>query len=365
MKISIKKAFNKKRIIAVAAVFVIVAIMIVSNPEVVDFFSSADTIKLSFQTGVEYDIAAYGEEMLIANNEGVFAIDRSGRENWSVIAATTTPQLVVKNRYFMLADINGRTVRTYKKEKMIAQIDTENEILSAKMNKNGSVLIATDELGYKGLVILFDKSGKEQFRWHSGSGYIGDIDVSDSGKLAVAQLTTDKDKIYSKIVMINPDSKSEPECIAEIDGIVMKLLYRDNGSLMAVSDKGVYGYNRSGKQKFVIDFKGRKPVECNIDNENNLLIAFDSGLNSIVLESYSSRGKLRGSYDAGSNVFAVDVKGECIATATRDGIVCINPKGTVKKEIKASKDVKDICLFAGRRKMLCLGEESAEIMKIR
>ncbi len=365
MEISIKKAFNKKRIIAVAIVFVMIVIAVATNPEVGEFFSSADTLKLTFQTGVEYDIAACGDEMLIANNEGVFAIDKSGREAWSVIAATTSPQLLVEDRYFMLADINGKTVRTYKKEKLVAQIDTENEILSAKMNKNGSVALATDELGYKGMVTLFGRDGKEKFKWHSGSGYIGDIDVADNGKLAVAQLTTDKEKIYSRIILINPNSKSEPECIAEIDGIVMKLLFRDNGSLAAVSDKGVYVYGRSGKQKFVIDFKGRKPLECNIENENNMLLAFDSGLNSTVLESYSSKGKLRGSYDAGSEVFAVDVKGECITSATRDGIVRINPKGTVKKEIKASKDVKDIRIFAGRGKLLCLGGESAEIMKIR
>ncbi len=365
MKIDIKKALNKKRLIAVAAAFVIVAIMIISNPEVGEFFSSVDTVKLTFQTGVEYDMAAYGDEMLLANNEGVTAIDKLGREAWSVVAATASPQLSVNGKYFMLADINGKTVRTYKKEKQICQIDMENEILSAKMNKNGYVAIASDELGYKGMVVLFNSDGKEKFRWHSGFGYIGGIDVSDSGKLAVAQLTTDSDKLYSRIIIINPNSKSEPECIAEIDGLVMNLMYRDNGTLLAVSNKGVYAYSRSGKQKFVIDFQGRKPLECNIDNENNMLFTFDSGLNSTILESYSSKGGLRGSYDAGNDVFAVDVNGECITAATREGIVRINPKGKIKKVIKASKDVKDIRIFAGRSKIMSLGGDSAEIMKIK
>ncbi len=365
MKISIKNALNTKRIIAAAIVLVIIIIMVVSNPEVWEFFSSTDTLKLSFRTGVEYDMAAYGNDMLIANNEGVFAIDKSGRESWSVVAPATVPQLSVKGRYFMLADINGKTVQTYKKEKQVSRIDIENEILSAKLNKNGYVALATDELGYKGMVILYDKDGKEKFRWHSGSGYIGDIDISDNEKLAVAQLTTDKDKVYSRIIIINPASKAEPECIAEIDGVVMKLMYRDNGTLIAVSDKAVYAYTRFGKQKFVIDFNSRRPVECNIDNENNMVLAFDSGLNSTILESYSSNGKLRGSYDAGSELIAIDVKGECIAAAKRDGIVRITPKGGVKKELKASKDVKDISIFAGRDRLLSLGGDSAEIMKIK
>ncbi len=365
MKISMKKAFNKKRLIAAAVVLVLIVVMIISNPEVWEFFSSAESVKIDFQTGVEYDIAAYGDEVLVANNEGIFAVDKLGREAWSIVATVTSPQLLVKGRYLMLADINGKVLRTYKKEKMITQIETENEILSAKMNKNGYVALATDELGYKGMVILFDKSGKEKFRWHSGSGYIGDIDISDGGKIAVAQLTTDRDKVYSKIIVVNPKSEAEPECIAEIDGIVMNVTYRDNGSLVAVSNKGVYGYNRSGKEKFAIDFMGRMPIGCNIENENNMVLTFDSGLNSTVIESYSSKGKLRGRYDAGSEVLAIDANGECIVAAKRDGIVRVAPNGKVKKEIKASKDVKSICVFPGRDKLLSLGGESAEIMKIR
>ncbi len=365
MKISIKNAFNKKRILAVIAIFAIIVVMIVSNPDMGEFFSSAETVRLKFQTGVEYDMVAYGNDMLLVNNEGIFAIDKRGREAWSTVAATASPQILVNGRYFMLADINGKTVRTFEKEKLVAQIETENEILSAKMNKNGYVAVATDELGYKGMVVLFNKNGDEKFRWHSGSGYIGDIDVSDNNKLAVAQLTTDKDKVYSRIIMIDPNSDKEPESIAELEGIVMKLEFRDNGTLIAVSDKGAYGYRRSGKQRFEIDFEGRKPIECNIENENNMVFAFDSGLNGIVLESYSSSGKKRGSYDAESEIFAIDVNGECIVAAKRDGIVRITPKGKVQKEIKASKDVKDIRIFAGRDKILSLGGDSAEIMKIR
>ncbi len=365
MKISIKKAFNKKRLLAVAAAFVLIVVMIVSNPEMSEFFSSADGVKLSLSTGVEYDMEAYGDEMLLANNEGVFAIDKRGREAWSIVAQAASPELLVKGSYFMLADINGKIIKTYKKEKLVSQIETENEILSAKLNKNGYVAIATDELGYKGLVVLYDNNGKEKFKWHSGAGYIGDIDVADNGRLAVAQLTTDKDKVCSRIILINPNSKSEPECIAEIDGIVMKLMYHNNNSLIAVSNNGVFAYNRLGKQKFAVDFMGRKPLLCNIENENNIVLAFDSGLNSTVLESYSSKGKLRGSYDAGSEVLTLDVNGECIALATRDGIETVSPKGKVKRRIKASMDVKAVKIFSGRAKLLSLGGDSAEIMKIK
>lgn len=365
MRVNFKNAFSKKKIIALVAVVLIVAVMMVSNPDIKDFFSANDAVKLNFQTGVEYDMVSYGKDMLLVNNEGIFAVDKSGREAWSIVAPTATPYTQASGNYIMLADINGKTVRTFKKEKAVTQIDTENKIICAKVNNNGNIAIATDQLGYKGMVTLYNKNGNETFKWHSGSGYIGDIDISENKRIAVAQIMTDKEQVYSKIILINPGSDNEPEVVAELDGIVMKLKYRDDGKLIAVSDKGVFGFKKSGKPDFSVDFNGRIPIKCNIENKNNMVFAFDSGQNSTILESYSSQGKLRGSFDAKSEVSALDVDGECIVAVKRDGIVRISPKGVVKKEIKANKDVKAVRIFQSRAKILAVGDRNAEIIKIK
>ncbi len=365
MKVSIKNAFSKKRIIALAIILLVVVIMVFSNPDIWTFFSENDSIKLSFQTGVEYDMVTYGNDMLIVNNEGIYAVDKSGRETWSAVASTTSPYIMVEDEYIMLSDINGKTIRTFQKEKLITQIDTQNEILCAKVNKNGYVAVATDELGYKGMVILYNKNGKELFRWHSGTGYIGDIDISKDNKLIISQLMTDKEKLYSKIIMINPSKSDEPKAICEIDGMVLKLKYRDNGSFVAVSESGLYGFKKSGKQSFKVDFQGRILEKFNIDNERNMVLAFDSGLNSTILESYSQNGKLRGSFDGKTEIWAIDVSGECIVLAKHDGIFRINPRGEVKKEIKANNDVKNISIFSNRDIIMSLGSSSAELIKIK
>lgn len=365
MKINVKKAFNKKRILVAVLIVVAVLIMVASNPDIKDFFSKSEAIKLNFQTGVEYDMVAYGKEMLLVNNEGVYAIDKSGREAWSAVSAATSPYAQVSGRYIMIADINGKEAKTFRKEKIVSEIKTENEILCATVNKNGYIAVATNELGYKGMVLLYDKGGKELFRWYSGSGYIGDVALSPNNKLTVAQIMTDKEQVYSKILMINPTSDKEPECISEPLGIVVKLKYNDDGSLIALTNNGLYGYKRSGKPKFTVDFGSRHLLKCNIENKNNLVLAFDSGRSSTVLESYSSNGKLRGSFDAGGEIRALDVSGERIVAAIHDKLIVLNPRGTVKSELKSSKDVKAIRIFGDRSKLLSLGGGSAEIINIR
>lgn len=363
MKVNLKKAFSKKRIAAVMVVLAAVVAMILSNPDVKNFFLNAESVRLNFETGMDYDMVTYGKNMLLVNNEGIFAVDMSGREVWSVVSATTSPMVCVKNDYILLCDMNGKTIKTFEKEKTVAQIQTENEILCAKVNKNGYVAVATGELGYKGLVTLFSKDGDELFKWHSGGGYIGDIDISSKNKIAVSQIVTNKEKVYSRIMVIDPASNEEPVCIAELEGVVMKLNYRANQALIAVCENGLYGFKKSGKQYFAVSFEGRTPIGCNIENEDNMVISFDSGLNNTILESYSASGKLRGSYSSDNEVKAFDVNGECIVAVSQGSIVKLNPKGNVKKEISLSRDVQEIRIFSSRDRFLSLGGSSAEIIK--
>lgn len=363
MKVDFKKAFSKKKIAAVIVILLAILIMVLSNPDIKTFFTDTGSVKLSFETGVDYDALTYGKDMLLVNNEGIYAIDKSGREAWNAISAATNPAVQVKGDYIILFDMNGKSVKTFRKEKTVAQIQTENEILCAKVNNNGYVAVATDELGYKGLVTLYDNDGDEVFKWHSGTGYIGDIDISSKNKIAVSQIVTNKEQVKTRIVIIDPKSEDEPECIAELDGIVMKLSYREGQKLVAVSGKGLYGFKNNGKPYFAVNFEGRTPLSCNIENENNMVIAFDSGLNNTILESYSASGKLRGSYNSAHEIKAYDVSGECILAVSIDGVVRLNPKGNVKKEMKLSKDVQEIRIFSGRDRFLSLGGSSAEIIK--
>ncbi len=360
-----KKYFSKKRIIAVLVVFVLIVGTIISNPAVWNELYGPDNVKLGFQSGIEYDAVTYNKGVLLIGGDGIRAIDSRGRENWSIVSSIKTPMVITKNKYIMLVDLNGTTTSVYEKDKLISQIKTEREILTAKVNKNGYVAVAAEELGYKGAVRIYDKNGMEVYKWLSGSGYIGDIDISPKNQLVVAQLMTDKEELYTRILVFNTKSEKEPKNIAQIDGIVMKLKYKPNGEIVAVCDNGVYGFKKNGTMDYVIEFGGRTPTSCNIENDNNMVFAFDSGLNNTVLESYSSSGRLRGSYATNGEMTSFDVNGERIMVATINGIYRINPKGKERSYTVNPYDVKLVKIFPGRRHLLSIGSGTAEIVSVK
>lgn len=363
--VTAKKHFNAKRIIAVLIVFVLIAVMIFSNPEIQKYLFAPDNIKLGFQSGIKYDAVPYGKGMLLIGGDSIRAIDSRGRENWTIVSSSTSPMVIAKNKYIMLAEHNGVAAYVYEKDKIISQIKTEREILTAKMNKNGYVAVATEELGYKGAVRVYDKDGTEVYKWLSGSGYIGDIDISSKNRLVVAQLMTDKEQVYSRIFVFDTHSEKEPKNIAQVNGIVMKVKYKANGGIVAICNSGVYGFKKNGSQDYFIDFGGRTPIECNIENDNNMVFAFDSGRNNTILESYSSNGKLRGSYETNGGMTSFDVNGERILVATVNGIYRITPKGRGKSYTVNPYDVKLVKIFPGRGEFLSIGSGNAEIIRMK
>ncbi len=360
-----KPVVNKKRAVVAAIVLVVLFGAIISNVTLKEFFLGADTKNLNYQTGIEYDALLCGKEVLIVNHEGIVAINRNGDEAWNIVCNTTTPEVEVENNYIMIADMNGKTINLYNKDKILTQIKTENEILMAKLNKHGYMAVATDELGYKGMLTVYDKDGNELFKWHSGAGYIGDIDISDKNVIAVSQLMTDKEKIYSRIIALDLDAEGEKRLTDSADGIVMNIKYRDNGELVAVSDSGVYGFKRNGKEKFKVDFKGRKLRNFNIDYEHNMVFEFVSGLNTTLFESYSAKGILRGSYNADSIIETFDVNGEYIVAAKMGSVTRLTPNGEVKSETTIGHNIKKIKIFPGRKYFIAIGDGMTKLMKIR
>ncbi|MBQ7097002.1 MAG: hypothetical protein IJN96_02915 [Clostridia bacterium] len=360
-----KKIVSKKRLIGALIIIVLIAVAIVSNPDMQSLLMGRDSIKVSFQSGVEHTAMPYANKMLLVSAEGIRAVDEKGQNAWNVVYAMTSPQVLVKDEFIMVADVNGTQINVYEKDKLLWNVKTEKEILTSKINDKGYVAVATDELGYKGVVNVFDSNGKEVFKWHSGEGYIGDIDIAHDGTLAVAQLMTDRESVYTRIMFVDIKGKKDARCIGEIEGMTMRVCFNENDDLIAIADCGLFCYDDDGELRYSNDFGGRIPTTCNIENEDNMVFVFEGGLNNSVLESYSEKGKLRGKHEADGKIKTLDVNGEYILYSTIGSVKRISPKGELKSEMPVKGDVKGMQMFSDRNSFISLGGSSAEILKIK
>lgn len=360
-----KSVFNKKRVVYILIFFAVTCAAFFSNPSVYKYFTDSKSSKLRFETGTESSAVVYGRDILLVNNEGISAVDRSGREVWGVSCAATTPVVEIKNKYIMHADLNGKAVNLYKKDRLETQIKTEREILSARMNKNGYIAVVTDESGYRGMVTVYSASGREVFRWHSGSGYIADVALLSDNSIAVAQILTDGETVRSKVLMPDMKGGGETKCVAELDGLAVRLSADSGSKLCVICDKTMYAFKANGKELFKIDFQGRALCGYDIKNKGNMVLEFEDGLGNTVLESYSAKGVLRGSYSAGEKLGAFAVSGECILAAGQQSVVRLNPEGKVKGKCEISHNIDKMAIFSGRRRFIAIGGNGAELLGCR
>ena len=123
-------------------------------------------------------------------------------------------------------------------------------------------------------------------------------------------------------------------------------------------------YDDDGQRTFNVGFGGRIPVGCNIENDDNLVFAFDGGLNNTVFESYSEDGEKRGQYNVGSQIRNFDVSGENIIYSTPGKVYHISPEGKLVEEIATSIESRDLKIFPDNDRFMVVGGSSAEILRL-
>lgn len=355
---------NKKRLIFVLVLLAIVLAVLFSTNILFDFFNSSDILEFEFQKGISYRLENYKKEILFINNEEVSSVNNRGEIVWTVLTGISDPTVSIKGEYILISDIGGDSALLIKNGKVINKFQTINTILCAKVNKNGNTLLVTTETGYKGLATIYKPDGKEIFKWHSGSGYIADADISPKNNLIISQISTKSSFINSNVILFNTKKNKKVECSNYENCLVSHLKFNDDSSFIALSDVFVSGFSSKGKEKYKIDFSGRSLTYYNTDYMNNTVLAFKGSVNDTIIETYSHSGKLKSSYRPTDDITTIDVNGELILITSGRKLYTINSSGKVRTKKELFVDASKVKIFSGRKKAIVFGGNNAMIYNL-
>lgn len=355
---------NKKRLILILIIFAAVLAVVFTSGEVYNFFNSSDMIELSFQKGVSYRLENLKKDILFINNEEMKAINNRGEILWNVFTGISEPAVCVNGDYILITDISGNIAYLYKNNKLVKKFTLSNSIYCAKVNKNGYSVIATAETGYKGMLTVYSPSGKELFKWHSGSGYISDIDISHKNNVIVSQVLTDESFVTSRILHFNIKKNKETECVKYENTLISHVRFYEDNSFIVLSDTLLTGFSSKCEKKYETNFQGRTLTYYNTSNMNNIVLAFRGSVNDTIIEAYSHSGKLKGTYRPSEDIDSIDVNGELILTSSGRKLITVTPSGKVKSRKEITHDVSALKFFSGRKKAVSLGGNNAVIYDI-
>lgn len=324
------------------------------------------TIDMGLQAGGNYEIHTFQKNILLCNNQGIKAMNQKGDDLWSVPVALSAPLIETRGDYVLAADLGGKHQAVLIRDgETVQEFPITKDIISAKVNKKGTVAIATAADGYKGSVVVLDKKGQELFRWNSGDGYIMDLDLSDNGHyLAVAQLSDSGSQADAKIQFIDLYQKKVVQT-AERPGTVIGEIRFSGKKLLTVSDTELCGFSGGGRLLFEVSFAGKRPGKYDISGDKILAFSAYDHLGNAVLELYNLRGKLVGSYMADSPITTLDVYEDTVVIARQRDILQLKRNGKKTKRVTCNHDVKEVGIFGSGEMCIAAGSTEADLIRLR
>lgn len=351
---------QKRTVLLGAGIFAAIIIIVLLS----SFFGDG---KAQLGKVIPKDLVSYNDNVMLVSAEGVSLSDSRGRIEWSLDVPNSDTITSTRGKFILLADISANKLHLAYEGKMLGEYAAENRIISASVNRRGNIAVACDETGYKGMIVLLDKKGREKYRWHCGDGYLTDIDLSSDGRyIAAAMITTDNRTAGSKLIVIDTKSGEIKSQTTRENSAIGTVRFTDSGKIITVADNELVGYEKDGRIRYEISFGGRMVSDFNIENENNMVIAIVNNKNNTTLEIYSDSGKLRGSYEAKGELKNITVNGSVTAANLMRDIYYINSNGKLKNIKTCEHEIKDMCLFGdGRHVFAAGGSGKYSIIKIR
>ncbi|MBR0278129.1 MAG: hypothetical protein IJQ50_06695 [Clostridia bacterium] len=361
---NLKTDIKRKKTTYAIAAFVIIFVVVL-----VIFFSSIfsnHTIKNIFtaESGKNYKMVNYNKNIAVVDYDGANVIDSSGEIKYKIEYHMGTPRMDISDKYMLLYDKGGRSYSLYKNGEEIYKNTSDMTINFAKTNKNGYVILTTDETGYNSRVSVISPAGKTEYIWKIGDGYLVDIDISPNNKnIAAAIITTDSGLINENIVFVNTDKEIETNRVSSEGSMPISIDYSDSGMVTVVSDNRLCGYSSAGELKWTVSYESKLLNMFDVDKSGNVVLALSGIKNNTIIETYTKNGRKSGEYTTDSAITSINVNGKYIIFTEKNKASVMNYYGKVLNSHEFTREYKDSVIL-DKNEIVLLRNDGIDLLKM-
>jgi len=317
----------------------------------------------SFESGQQFQFEKAKDNVLVISNDGIICVNQSGTHLWNIINHLTTPCVQSEGAYTLIFDRGGKVLTTYNGNAKIAEIITDQKIITAKINAAGYIALVSNEVGYKAKIEVYNQHGEVVYKWMLGESHPVDVDISpDCKQLVAATLCTNSGKISGTITFVDIDKEKVINETKRDDSLLISVRYSKNGSLIALGESELLGFNKKGENKWNVNLDGRTLQSFDLSNDNNIVLALTGSRNNTIVDIYDQNGKQRGEYVSDFQIKSLDVNEGTIAISQQRDIKLLNFNGKVKSQKTVQKDIHDIILLP-QDKVAVIGGNTVDIVK--
>lgn len=182
--------------------------------------------------------ALLGDRLLVVSTTRVSVLADDGSEVYAQEVKLDSPAIALGGRTAAVYDVGGTTLYILGERGLVRDLstETENGIISAKLNSSDMLALVTDKSGYKSSVSVYNASGERVFTFNSSNRYMIDACVERGGKhVAVATLGSEDAMFVSTIRRYALDQETAVSACVLDDSLLYELSQLRR-TLVAVTD---------------------------------------------------------------------------------------------------------------------------------
>ncbi len=358
-----KAAKGKKDVLKIVAIILVIGILlIVCN---IKGCQKTDVENIyTFENNSNYQIREYNGKLITVSYDGIGFISVSGEQSSWVKNHMSNPHVNISGNMILLYDKNNKTLAVYDGNKQKYTYECDRTIKSAKVNKNGYVVLITDEVAYNSRVTVLNNKGEVAYIWKIGDQYIVDADISsDNKKLVAASISTDTGVIVENIVFVDINKAEETGRYQNEGDMPMAVEFADSGYVIVVSDNKLCAYNNKAERKWINTFENNLPESFVIDDSGNTVVALKGIKNNSVIRAFTKNGSLAGEYTTETQAVHIALYEKHIALCEDTKVSVINYSGKLISSADIKKDVRDIAVV-GNDNIVLLCDDCIQLLKI-
>ena len=292
----------------------------------------------------EFDVGFINGKFAIYNSQGLKKYNNKAEFEEEYYTSSYAPIMHKKGKYVALADTSSTEITVLKGNSVHYEVKAPQNVKRISVNEKGYLTVLSGETGYKSVVLVYDNTGTEKYRWYSDESYAIDAKLSDNSKiLAVASVRMEANRLNTVVEQYKIKDENVLSSI-QLEELIPYAITFDGSSVVLVGNKKAYTLSNTGKIKNEYDYKGRT-LECfDNENKNNIVLALSEnmGISEVVFLDKNLIEKGTNSCDF--HITMLDENKGKVAVAGEGNVKVLKKNGKSLVEGEFSKDGSHIVL---------------------
>lgn len=277
---------TKKQIIwLVAIVIAIVTFICVSNYDKLGlvlnkYITDKDVIKVDLVSS-NNRIYPYGDEVIVANLEGITTYNRYGNSTWELeLKGAIDDEINTNGKYIQIINKDKSLAYVYKNNYETAIIKIEGNILSGYINEKGYSVIEYTTTGNKTVLAVYNSDGVLKYNVKLGGSIIGKYVLSNNSKyLSYVDVNIKGISASSSVVLVrlnNPEESAVTTLYTSTDSLVYDLEF-DGSNIVYRLDEKIIIQDIDSLEMKISEISNKSVINVDFYEDRYSYVIFESG----------------------------------------------------------------------------------------